>query len=165
MRSALHQHWAVYYLLGIFNFQGMVAGLAVLGLAGLAASAARLPSSASLAIACAAALLMMALVAAVLRFMVSMDQDGTVQLDQAVGQIGTVYLTIPPAVQGHGKVTLTLQQRLMEFAAVTQQDTPLPTGRKVIVIAVRKPAVMEVVSADERVRDLESLAQSPAAPR
>ena len=145
--TSLLDNWAVSYVLGIFNFQGIVAGLTVLGFAGLAASAAKLSLAFTLIIAGGAAMAMMMLVGAMLRMMVSMDTDNTVQIDQAVGQLGTVYLSIPAAGGGLGKIMVNLQQRLMEFPAFTQQAAPLASGEKVIVVAVQKPSVMEVVSA------------------
>ena len=159
----LRDHWAVSYLLGIFNLQGIVAGATVLGFAGLAASSAQLSLAVTLVISIAAALAMMLLVGILLRFMTTMDTDNTVQIDQAVGQIGTVYLSIPPAGEGQGKITVTLQHRMMEFPAFTHQAAPLSTGDRVIVVAVKEPSVMEVVSAEQHLRDVEPLKGGSAA--
>ena len=115
------------------------------GLVGLAATSARLSPDVDLSIAIAAALVMMALVERFLELLTSMDTDGTVEIDLAVGQPATVYLGIPPNNQGQGKVTMSLQERSMEFSAVTFQDTPLATGQKVIVVNVLDPSVMVVV--------------------
>lgn len=161
-RPSLLNNWAVSYLLGIFNFQGIVAALTVLGFAGLAASAAKLSLTLTFLIAGASAMVMMMLVGALLRMMVSMDTDNTVQIDQAVGQVGTVYLSIPAAGSGQGKIMVNLQQRLMEFPAITQQAAPLASGDQVIVIAVQKPSVMEVVSAEKYLRDVGPLQAGPA---
>jgi len=161
--AALRDHWAVSYLLGIFNLQGIVAGATVLGFAGLAASSAQLTLAVTLTIALASALAMMLIVGTLLRFMVTMDSDNTVQLEQAVGQLGTVYLSIPSAGAGQGKITVTLQHRMMEFPAITPQATPLSAGDQVIVVSVQKPAVMEVVSAEKYLRDVEPFKEGPIA--
>ncbi len=158
---SLRDSWAFSHLLGIFNFQGMVAGATVLGFAGLAATSARLPELFVLLIAITAAFVMMISVSAVLRAMTSMDHDGTVQIEGAVGALGTVYLSIPAGGNERGKITLKLQQRLMEFPAVTQA-APLATGDQVIVVAVRKPDVMEVVSAEKYLRDTQALTDGSA---
>jgi hypothetical protein len=152
--NAHHADSSIFFWLQcMFNFQGLVAGATVLGLAGLSATAAHLSPLLALLIAAGAAIVMMALVAACFSFMTNMEHDGTVQIDQAVGIVGTVYLSIPPKNEGQGKITLTLQHRTMEFPAVTLHDEPLPAGRQALVVAVQKSSVMEVVSADKFLND------------
>ena len=145
---ALHGHWAIAWVQGMFNFQGIVAGATVFGLAGRAAMAAKLPPHSALLIGVVAALFMMALIEALFEFMARMDSDCTVDIQQAVGQCGTVYLGIPPRNQGQGKITINLQQRLMEFPAVTYEDSPLTAAQKVIVLSVLDPSVMVVALAE-----------------
>jgi hypothetical protein len=139
----------------LFNLQGLTAGAAVLGLSGLAANAAKLSAFASLGIALVAGFMMIIAIAAVFELIASMEHDATVNIHDAVGQLATVYLGIPANRQGVGKITLTLQQQSLEFAAATEQDKPLAAGQKVIVVAVNEPALMEVVSAEKYLRDIE----------
>ncbi len=49
-----------------------------------------------------------------------------------------VYVPIPGKRAGAGKVTFRLQNRLVEYQAVTEDDTRLTTGEKVIVVAARE---------------------------
>jgi hypothetical protein len=139
----------------LFNLQGLTAAAAVLGLSGLAANAAKFSPSASLGIALGAGFVMLLAIAASFELIASMEHDATVNIQDAVGQIATVYLGIPANREGVGKITLTLQQQSMEFAAATEQDKPLAAGEKVIVIAVNDPALMQVVSAEKYLRDIE----------
>jgi len=148
-------HSALGWVPSLFNFQGIVSGATVLGLAGLAATAAKLPGVVALAIAIGAALVMMAVIEGLFGVMANMDSDGTIDIDQAVGKMATVYLGIPAKSEGQGKITVSLQQRLMEFPAITLQDAPLVTGQKVIVVAVQDSDVMQVVSAEKYLPDLE----------
>jgi hypothetical protein len=74
--------------------------------------------------------------------------DGTVRIERAVGQPGTVYLSIPGQKAGMGKVTLRLQNRTVECQAVTPNQ-PLATGSKIVVTAVLGPDTVEVVTADQ----------------
>ncbi|HEX4125327.1 MAG TPA: hypothetical protein VHY37_11420 [Tepidisphaeraceae bacterium] len=143
--AAFGGHALVVWVQSIFNLQGVVAGATVFGLAGLAASSAKLSPAADLSIAIASALVMMALVERFFDLLTSMDTDGTVEIGQAVGRPATVYLGIPPNNQGQGKITMSLQERSMEFSAVTFQDTPLAAGQKVVVVNVLDPSVMVVV--------------------
>ncbi len=142
-------HWAVSLLWGMLNFQAMVAGIAVFGLSGLAAVAAGLATALVLSIGIGSAFVMMLGVAAIFNLMLNMDEDGTLRLEDAVGATGTVYLSIPANNGGQGKVMVTLQERSMEFAAVTRAEKALATGEKIIVVNVLKPSVMEVVPAEK----------------
>ena len=49
----------------------------------------------------------------------------------ALGRTGTVYLTVPPGRSSPGKVTLTVQEQLTEFEALTDSPAPIPTGSPV----------------------------------
>ena len=108
--------------------------------------AGKMSSAAAVSIAIAAALVMMALVEGVFDLMMRMENDGTIEIQRAVGKPAIVYLRIPARNQGQGKITISLQERLMEFAAVTFDEAPLATGQKVVVVNVLDPSVMVVVS-------------------
>src|SRR5438093_201247 len=62
----------------------------------------------------------------------------------AVGKTGTVYLSVPGRRAGTGKVTLKLQNRTVEYKAVTP-DADLPTGTAVRVVAVVNSDTVEIV--------------------
>ena len=47
-----------------------------------------------------------------------------------------MYLTVPASRSGEGKVNVLLQGSYVEREAVTDEDTPLPTGAEVIVVGV-----------------------------
>jgi hypothetical protein len=83
--------------------------------------------------------------AAVTRWMLSLDDDGTVSIHGAVGTTGTVYLPIPGERAGAGKVLLTLQNRTVEYQAVTSQGATLPTGATILVVDVVGPDTVDVV--------------------
>jgi len=137
------------WAMGMLNFQGIVAGLTVFGLVGLAASAAKQSGSDAVELGTAAATVMMALISGMFSMMTDLEKDGTVDLQQAIGKLATVYLSIPKENHGQGKITISLQQRSMEFPAVTCQDKPLTTGQMVMVVAVLHAGIMLVVSAEQ----------------
>ncbi|HVX86000.1 MAG TPA: hypothetical protein VH253_14550 [Phycisphaerae bacterium] len=142
------------WLHSIVNFQGLVAGLTVLGLAGLAANAGGLAAPAVVGIALGAGLAMMMVVAGILTAMVNMDQDGTMQMEQAVGALGEVYLSIPASQTGLGKVMVTVRGRTMEFGAVSYEERPMERGEPVMVVGVQENGVVEVVSGKKYLSDL-----------
>ncbi len=134
-------HWFV----GLLSFRAVVSALAVFGLVGLGLTKEFTPPrpGAALVIALAAGGGMMYAVAWMLRVLYSLRADGTVKIERSVGLRGTVYLTIPANKAGEGKVTLKIQGRMMELAAVTSGDV-IPTGTAVTVLAVLSPRIIEV---------------------
>jgi hypothetical protein len=137
------QHGQSNRLLGVLTFRTVVAGLAFFGLAGLAASEADLGPAPAAALAVAAGLAALFLVAWLMRTLGRMNVDGTARIERAVGATGTVYLSIPGARAGAGKVHVSVQHRTMEYKAVTARDQ-LPTGAKVVVVSVVAADTVEV---------------------
>src|SRR5438270_10932131 len=133
----------------LLTFRTIVAALLFFGLAGLAASARvtqgpLLP----LAMAVAAGGAAMAVVAWVMQTLAKLQTDGSVRIERAVGAPATVYLTLPAQNSGAGKVHVKVQNRLMEYQAITSQHQELPTGANVVVVAVVSPSTLEVAQAN-----------------
>jgi hypothetical protein len=70
------------------------------------------------------------------RMLLRLESDGSLRLDAAAGQIGTVYTPIPAQGGGTGLVHFTLQGRTVELAARTREALALPTGASVLVVSV-----------------------------
>jgi hypothetical protein len=130
----------------LLTFRSIVAAVAFFGLGGRAADAAGLNPALTLVVAVATGGGALFLVAWLMRLLVRLQSDGSVRIGRAVGRGGTVYLPIPGHKAGVGKVLLNVQNRTMEYQAVTDQDA-LPTGAKVVVVAVLGSDTVEVISA------------------
>jgi hypothetical protein len=65
-----------------------------------------------------------------------LQHAGNENVRRAIGHPATVYVPIPAKRGGAGKVTFRLQDRLVEYQAVTGDDQRLKTGEKVVVIDV-----------------------------
>jgi serine/threonine protein kinase len=135
-----HVSWFV----GLLTFRTVIAALTFFGLAGRAASAAEVSPVESLAAALAAGGAALFGVAWMMRSLYSLKAEGTVRIQRAVGQTGTVYLPIPGNKAGAGKVHLNLQNRTVEYQAVTAQDT-LAAGSKILVVGVVSNDTVEVI--------------------
>ena len=72
--------------------------------------------------------------ARMLKGLMKLQESGNANYRRALGQTARVYLTIPPAGQGQGKINLVLGEALGEFWAVTEEDDPIPTGAAVRVV-------------------------------
>ncbi|HUE16282.1 MAG TPA: hypothetical protein VMR25_19065 [Planctomycetaceae bacterium] len=133
---------------GFLSVRAIVAALAVFGLVGLGLTRQFSPPrpGATLVIALAAGGGVMYAVAWLLRALYSLRSDGTVRIERTVGLPGSTYLTIPAKKSGVGKVTLKVQDRFMEYTAMTSGDE-IPTGTAVVVLGVLTPQIVEVARA------------------
>jgi len=84
------------------------------------------------------ALVGVALVAAVMylfKWLAGMQQSGNIQVEKvAAGCEGKVYLTIPAARKGSGKVQITIAGAVREYDAITESESPLKTGTPIRVV-------------------------------
>jgi len=64
------------------------------------------------------------------------DESGTFNPNSAINHTGEVYLFIPAAKTGYGKIHLKLKGALKEMDAVTDETLEIPTGAKVKVVEV-----------------------------
>lgn len=73
-----------------------------------------------------------------------MQTSGNIDINNCVGKTGEVYLTIPASRAGMGKVNVLVQERLSEFAAVTDSPEPIKTGAGVRILDVSGEHVLVV---------------------
>lgn len=130
--------------LNLLSVRALSAGLAFFGVGGLFGQWLGLGWLALL-VGIAAGGLMMTLVARVLLGMRQLEADYTVLVEEAIGERGTVYLSIPGQNSGRGKVHLELRGRFTELPAVTLQGE-LPTGASIVVMDVIDGDTLVVVS-------------------
>lgn len=119
--------------LRLLTVRGIVAFLAVSGWVGIALLDLGLSSGLSIFIALWCGLAALVLVAVILHFSMKLQQSGNLDLQNAVGVTGEVYVPIPAG--GKGKVTLVVQERFMELDAMCP-DAALKTGQQVVVTDV-----------------------------
>jgi len=133
---------------GLLSFRAIVTALAVFGLVGLGFTRqfSSTRPAATFVIALAAGGGMMYAVGWLLRVMYALRSDGTVRIERTVGLPGSVYLTIPAQKAGTGKITLKVQDRFMEYTAMTSGDE-IPTGTAVVVLGLISPQIVEVARA------------------
>lgn len=139
-------HGAAHDALGLFkiiSFRTVVAALAFFGLSGLAAQSAGGSTSTILLVAVAGGGAAMTAVYWMMRGLYELRADGSERIGRAVGRPGVVYLRVPGFNAGSGKVQINLQNRTVEFQAVTA-GPELPTGANILVAGVVDPSTLEV---------------------
>ena len=132
------------WFFGMLSFRALVAAVAFFGIGGLVGATWGMAWYVALLIGLIAGVAAMALVAWLMSLMYGLQSEGNVHIEAAVGQTGTVYLTIPSRNNGTGKVTVKVQNRTMEYLAVTPNENQLPTGVRVVVTGVVAPDTVEV---------------------
>jgi hypothetical protein len=141
--AATAAHYSSSWLFGVLSFRTIVAALAFFGLAGMAADAAGAPTETVLLVAVGAGAAAMFGVYGMMRGLYALRAEGTARIGRALGTPATVYLRIPAKRSGVGKIQLNLQNRTMEYEAVTTGDE-IPSGAKVTVVNIVSPDTVEV---------------------
>lgn len=130
-----HAHHDSTWLFGILTTRTILIGVTFFGLIGRLALAMQLEPPKPILLALAGALVSMYGIYFLMRTLMRLTADGTERISRAVGEEGTVYLTIPGHSQGVGKIHVTVQSRLLEYEAMTTGER-LPTGARIVVVDV-----------------------------
>lgn len=123
----------------------IVAFVTFFGLVGLGSIKSDVEPTMALLLATGAGFVSLYIVAWLMGLIQKLDSSGNMNLRNAVGQAGKVYLKIPGELNGAGKVTITVQNRSVECRAVTS-GAELPTGAAIRVKRLRGADTVEVVS-------------------
>jgi membrane protein implicated in regulation of membrane protease activity len=134
-QDAAHHHGTA-WLFAVISFRTLVAAVTFFGLVGLAARSMGQGTGVQLLLAIAAGLGAMYGVHWLIRMISRLGEDATLKVKYAVGQEGTVYVPIAGGRLQAGKIQLKLQNRLVEYEAVTSKPDRLATGTKVKVVGI-----------------------------
>jgi hypothetical protein len=121
--------------LNLLSVRALAAGAVFFGAAGYTLSAF-MPVPLAAALAVIPGLAGAAGTAYLTRLMFRAETKGNLQLENAAGQLGTVYLPVPGENAGTGLVQFALQGRTVELRAFTRESDTLTTGSAVLVISV-----------------------------
>jgi len=127
----------------IISLQGVSAFLLMFGVVGWVMVRDGRGTGWSIAGAVGAGLVMMLLIAWIYRVFMRFQSSGTLDLANAVGAEGTVYLRIPAG--GTGKIQVTVQGQLLTLDAVSDAKEEIKSGGRVKVESVVAGGVLKVV--------------------
>lgn len=122
--------------LRLFTFRGLIAFFSVLGWVGVICAGNGIDTALSVMISVAAGFLAMLVVALIMKWLLSLQYDGTENIRDALGVSGTVYMRVPPSRSGKGKVNCIIQGKLCEKYAVSDEETELKYGEEIVVIGI-----------------------------
>jgi len=130
--------------LRIFTVRGIVAFFCIFGWSGLVMLRNNVVPPVSIAVAIALGFLFMLLIAYAFWKFMGLQSDGTIDVNRAVGVMGTVYIPIPKSREGAGKVMVLVSGRLTEFDAITDDGENIPTQSEIRVTSVTKASTLVV---------------------
>lgn len=134
------------WFFGVLSLKALVAFAGLFGLTGLALLEAGWEPLPRALVASLAGIGGMFVVAFLMRGLSRLTVSGTVDLRNAVGTQGSVYLHVPARGGGAGKVTVEIQGRTLELRALTDGEA-LPTGAQVQVVSLVGDDTVKVVAA------------------
>jgi len=120
--------------MSLISVRTIAAFLAFFGLAGWAGTRAGWGTLPTVAAAIGAGSVMLVAVAWLFSMQKRLTAQGNLEPARAVGMTARVYLRIPSANSGKGKIHVVVQGRTAEFAAFTKHATPIDTGDEVRVV-------------------------------
>lgn len=127
--------------LSVLSIRTLSAAVAFFGWGGLAVQSSGAGEYAAFVAALLAGGAALVVVAWLMRQLHELHSEGNLHMENAVGCMATVYLSIPPQYSGAGKVTVALQDRTAEYRAVTAAASQLNTGSAVMVVGVQSGAL------------------------
>jgi hypothetical protein len=129
-------HPGAHWFYEVLSLRTMSAALTFFGLAGKTALAYGYSTMGSTVLAGVVGAAAMYAVYWLFKQVYKLQQSGTENIRNAIGAQAVVYIPIPGKRAGAGKVTFRLQNRLVEYSAVTDDEARLATGEKVVVAAI-----------------------------
>lgn len=112
--------------LSLFTIRGIVAFFSVGGWTGLVLSKYT-SSYIAIPIAFIAGTAALVGIALLFKYAMRFQDKGNIDIKNAIGKVGSVYLTIPANKTGKGKINVMVQERFVELDAVTDNNQPILT--------------------------------------
>ena len=110
----------------LFTVKGLTAFFAIGGWTGMLMLSYNVSVAITVPVSVVAGLAAYFIVWALIRLVLKLQEDGTLNYASAIGQTATVYVSIPASRTGRGKITLVLQGRYTELDAVTDETERIP---------------------------------------
>jgi len=119
-----------------FSLKNLLGFFTLFGWTGLGCLDMGLGLFPTLAISSASGLVAMSIMATIFYFMSRLTDSGTLNMKNALGKTGTVYLVIPAKRAAAGKINLEVQGRNIEVNAITDDESDIPTGSVISVLEI-----------------------------
>lgn len=118
----------------LISVRGIVAFFSIGGWVGVVSDTAGVPVIFSCLIAFAAGTLALLGVGLLFKNALKLQDSGNLEIGNAVGKTGRVYIPIPPKNAGHGKINVLIQDRYVELEAINEGDSVIKTDELVDIL-------------------------------
>jgi hypothetical protein len=129
-----------------FTVKNLIAFFTMFGWAGLAAYKSGLNNFVVVIVALSSGVSIVFLMYLLMQKTDKLRNSGTLQMKNAINQVGETYLRIPASRSGLGKVHVQFQGRLAELDAMTDDAEDIPTGKPVQVVNILNNQILLVSS-------------------
>ena len=129
----------------IISFKSVISFIMMFGWSGIISMSFNLETWATLLVAFITGFVALVAVAALLFFISKMSYSGTMDMENALGKVGSVVLGIPPKKQGKGQIQINVQGSLRTLDAMTEEKDKILTGSNVQVIDIQDKNILIVV--------------------
>lgn len=126
------------------TFKNIVGFITIFGWSGLASIHSGWSSTTTVIVSSVAGLIMMAAMASLFYFLRNSGESGTLDLNNAIGCVGEVYLPIGKERSTIGKVSVKVQGSLRELEALTDEDQDLSSGNVIKIINIVSDEILLV---------------------
>jgi hypothetical protein len=143
--DAVHDADAGHWIAGYFTVRNFVAFFLGLSWGSLAFISSGLPNALAIFFGMGIGVFFVIVVMFLMKALSNLHSEGTISLRSAVGTEADVSILIPGNNQGSGKITLTVQGRLMEIEAITEGEELRRSDRVRVVNVSQHQLVVEKV--------------------
>lgn len=130
--------------LRLFTVRGIVAFFSVGGWLGVVLGETKLHTAFVLLISVLGGLISLFTIALILKWSLKLQDEGNIDIRNALGKTAQVYIPIPANGKSFGKVTLLLQDRYVEYSAITQNSEAIKTDSLVKITGIINQSTLVV---------------------
>lgn len=130
--------------LTLFTVKGILSMLCITGWTGVIFLGTSMPTAVAYLLSFVCGFAMLVIMGYAMKMISKLQSSGNIDIGNAVGKVGQVYLPIKPNGAAAGKVNITIQGKYSEFSAITTADQILATGSYVRVVAVDEAGTLVV---------------------
>lgn len=123
-------------MLSLFSVRGLVNFLMGFGWGGICAAHYTASHLVMLLCAISAGVIFVVVFFVLMKYLMKLESNGSLNMNDCLGRNCDVYLRIPAAKSGKGKVQICINGTVLEFDAMTDDKELIPTGQRVKVVAL-----------------------------
>jgi len=115
----------------LLTVRNLVGFFAIMSWSGIAFNHASFPIWLTILLSILIGIIMMVVMALLFFVMIKLENDGTIDMQNAVGRTAIVYLTIPAARKSYGIIRVNMQEKMFDINAITDDSKDIENNSAV----------------------------------